>query len=170
MDDSTGRMDDIDEPSGRTKAGTFLASHVEGQTAILSDVTDGEVLTLSSHPDLDAGEVIDATVEAEPPLEATWVVTDVEDRRTIAVECVDLEPTGQIKDAVEDADVGALARLERAGRGEIHGIKVRSGSAEQAAAEIADDTETVARAARLDATRVEIRTDDDVVSVRYLPE
>lgn len=163
-------MDENEHATGRTKEGTFLAAHVDGPTAILSDVTDGEVLTLSAHPDLTSGDVIDGTVEAEPPMEATWRLVDIDRRRTIPVEHVDLDPTGQVREAVEGDAPGTLARIERAGRGEIHAISVEPGTSADAAEDVVADAETVARAARLDVDRVEVRAGDGVVSVRYLPD
>jgi len=41
---------------------------------------------------------------------------------------------------------------------------------DQAAADVVEDQETVARAARLGVERVEVRAADGVVSVRYLPD
>jgi hypothetical protein len=83
---------------------------------------------------------------------------------------VDLEPTAQAKDIADDQPVGELTTQERAGTGELHVLTVPDGEAAATAGEVADDEETVARAGRLGVDRVEIRTAEGVVSVRYLPD
>jgi len=70
----------------------------------------------------------------------------------------------------EGQAVGDLVREERAGTGEIHVLKVPEGTADEAAQDVLEDEATLARAARLDAVRVEVRSADDIVNVRYLPE
>ena len=152
------------------KTGTFLVTHAEAETATLRDVVDSQVITLSENPGVEAGEVIEATVAAEPPMEVTSAVTDLTDRRTIPVERVDLEPTAMAKDVAADQSVGEVTTRERAGEGEVHVLTVAADQTETAAAEIVDDEATVSRAARLGVDRVEIRTETGVVSVRYLPD
>ena len=152
------------------KTGTFLVTHAEAETATLRDVVDSQVITLSENPGVEAGEVIEATVAAEPPMEVTYAVTDLTDRRTIPVERVDLEPTAMAKDVAADQSVGEVTTRERAGEGEIHVLTVEDDGADAAADEIVDDEATVSRAARLGVDRVEIRTETGVVSVRYLPD
>jgi hypothetical protein len=152
------------------KEGTFLVTHADDASLTLRDVADAQVLTLSENPGIEAGTVVDATVEAEPPMEVTYELIEVTDRRTIPVETVDLEPTAQAKELAADQPVGELTTRERAGEGELHVLTVAEGGAEQAAEEVVADEETVARAGRLGADRVEVRTAEGVVSVRYLPD
>ncbi|WP_324665299.1 DUF5812 family protein [Haloarcula sediminis] len=152
------------------KEGTFLVTHADEASVTLRDVVDSQVLTLSENPGLEAGTVIEATLEAEPPMEVTYTVADLAAEREIPVEVVDLEPTAQAKDAAADQPVGELTTRERAGTGEVHVLTVPDGETAATAEEVAADEETVARAGRLGVDRVEIRTADGVVSVRYLPD
>lgn len=152
------------------KEGTFLVTHADDESVTVRDVVDSQVLTLSANPGLEAGVVIEATLEAEPPLEVTYTVADLAAEHDIPVEVVDLEPTAQAKDIAADQPVGELTTRERAGTGEVHVLTVPEGEAVSTAEEVAADEETVARAGRLGVDRVEIRTDEGVVSVRYLPD
>jgi hypothetical protein len=152
------------------KEGTFLVTHADDGSLTLRDVADAQVLTLSANPGIEAGTVIDATVEAEPPMEVTYELVEVEDRREIPVERVDLEPTAQAKELAADQPVGEVTTRERAGEGELHVLTVPEGGTDEAAQEVVDDEATLARAGRLGVDRVEIRTAEGVVSVRYLPD
>jgi len=151
-------------------SGTFVVTHAEAGSAILQDAADSRVHTLESNPDLEAGDVVEATLEAVPPMEATWEVAEIETRRTVAVERAAEPPTKQAREAAADQPVGELTRIERAGTGELHVITVPDEGTEQAVADVLDDEAgLVARAARLGVDRVEVRAADGVVSVRYLP-
>jgi len=152
------------------KEGTFLVTHADDASLTLRDVADTQVLTLSANPGIEAGTVIDATVEAEPPMEVTYELVELADRREIPVEIVDLEPTAQAKELAADQPVGEVTTRERAGEGELHILTVAEDGADEAARAVVDDEETVARAGRLGVDRVEIRTAEGVVSVRYLPD
>lgn len=152
------------------KAGTFLVTHADEASVTVRDVVDAQVLTLSENPGLEAGTVIEATLEAEPPVEVTYAVADLVAEREIPVEVVDLEPTQQAKDLAAAQPVGELTTQERAGTGELHVLTVPDGEEAATAEDVAADEETVARAGRLGVDRVEIRTASSVVSVRYLPD
>lgn len=154
------------------KTGTFLVTAADDASAVLRDVTDGQVHTLSSNPGVEVHDVLEATVSPDPPVEVTWQVTEVADRRSIDVVDSDLSPTRHSLDAAADADVGDLVRTERAGTGEIHVLSVPPDETATAAREVLEDPETIARAARLGVVRVEVRrsVDDGVLSVRYLPD
>ncbi len=154
------------------KTGTFVVTHAEAESAVVRDVETAQVHTLSSNPDLEIHDVLEATVAPEPPLEVTWQLVDVEDRRAIELVDSDLEPTQHAKELAADAEVGDLIQEERAGTGEIHIFCVPAADVEAAATDVLEDEETIARAARLEAVRVEVRqaVDDGVLSVRYLPD
>ena len=154
------------------KTCTFVVTHAEGDSAVVRDVETAQVHTLSSNPGLETRDVVAATIAPDPPLEVTWNVVDVEQRRRVEIVDSDLEPTGQEKALAADAEVGDLIRQERAGTGEIHVLAVPSERIEEAAGDVIEDDETIARAARLEAVRVEVRRsiDDGVLSVRYLPD
>jgi len=150
--------------------GTFLVTHADDASVTLRDVADSQVLTLSENPGIEAGTIVEATVEPEPPMEVTYRLVDLAAEHTIPVEIVSLEPTTQAKSLAADQPVGELTTRERAGEGEIHVLTVPDGQAEATAQEVREDEETVARAGRLGVDRVEIRTATGVVSVRYLPD
>lgn len=152
-----------------TTTGTFLVTEADAESAILRDVEDGQLYTLSTNPDLTAGEVVDATLTAEPPMEVTWSA-EIAERREIPVEQVDLEPTRRSIETSESMATGDLERYERAGEGEVHVLAVPEGGEADAAADVLEDEATVERAARLDAVRVEVRTATGILSVRYLPK
>lgn len=150
------------------KRGTFLVTHADDESAVLRDVVDGQVHTLSSNPDLSIHDVLEATLAPEPPMDVTWTAVEIEARRRVDVGETDLEPTRQARRAAADQPEGELTTIERAGEGEVHVLSVPDPAA--AAADVLEDEGTVERAARLGATRVEVRTAEDMISVRYLPD
>ncbi|WP_254766843.1 DUF5812 family protein [Salinilacihabitans rarus] len=154
------------------KTGTFVVTHAESESAVVRDVDTAQVHTLSSNPGVEVHDVIEATVAPDPPLSVTWKVVEVDERRTIDLVDSDLEPTRQSVEAAGEADVGDLVRTERAGAGEIHVLSLPPAETESAARDVLEDVETVARAARLGAVRVEVRRspEEGVLSVRYLPD
>lgn len=154
------------------KTGTFVVTHAESESAVVRDVETAQVHTLASNPGLEIHDVLEATVAPDPPLEVTWQVVEVADRRRIDLVDSDLEPTQHAKELATDAAVGDLVTEQRAGTGEIHVLSLPESEVESAANDVLEDEETVCRAARLEAVRVEVRrsADDGVLSVRYLPD
>ncbi|ACV47441.1 MULTISPECIES: DUF5812 family protein [Halomicrobium] len=149
------------------KSSTFLVTAADDETATLRDVVDQQVVTLSENPGLAADEVIEATVEPEPPLEVAYQIVELERQWEIPVERSPESPTTLARDiAAEQAD-GEITKRERAGEGEVHVLTVPD--AEAAADDVLDDDATRERAARLGVDRVSVRAGDGVVSVRYLP-
>jgi len=165
------------------KTGTFLVTSVDDEAATLRDVHDGQVITLTSGAipadavvesdvaasRLEAGEVLKATVAPEPPLEVAYQLHAVDSRRTIPVTEHSEPPTTMAREIASEQAEGEVTREERAGEGEIHVLTVPPERTEQAVADVVDDEETVARAARMGVDRVSIRAAEGVVSVRYLP-
>ena len=154
------------------KEGTFLVTAADDDSAVLKDVTDGQVLTLSSNPGVERFDAVVGTVEPDPPLEVSWQLVDVESRRSLSLEASDEPPTADSRAAAAEQPAGELTRRERAGTGEVHVITVPEDEAEteRTADGILEDREaTLARAARLGVNRVEVRTEPGVVSVRYTP-
>ncbi|WP_255170512.1 DUF5812 family protein [Natrononativus amylolyticus] len=150
---------------------TFVVTHAEAESAVVRDVDTAQVHTLSSNPGLEVNDVLEATIAPDPPLEVAWQVVEVDSRRRIELVDSDLEPTTHSKELAAESAVGELTRSERAGTGEIHVLRVPEDEVEAAARDVLEDAETVARAARLEAVRVEVRrSDDGVLSVRYLPD
>lgn len=151
-------------------AGTFVVTYAESASAVLQDVDGGQVHTLSENPGVAAGDVLEATLAPDPPLEVTWRVVDVDRRRSVTVEESPEPPTEQAREIAAGQDVGELTKRERAGEGEFHVLTVPSDEAAAAVEDVVGDEATLARAARMSAvTRVEVRSAPGVVSVRYLP-
>ncbi len=151
------------------KQSTFLVTHADEESAVLRDVHDRQVHTLSDHPRLEAGEILEATLRPDPPMEVAWQPVEIERRWTVPVEESPETPTRQEQDIAADQAVGEVARTERAGDGELHVISVPPGETTDAVADVLDDEATLSRAARLGVSRVEVRSADGVVSVRYMP-
>lgn len=143
--------------------GTFLVTHADGDSAVLRDVAGGRVHTLSTNPGVEAEDVLDATLAPEPPTNVTWRVVEVHDRRSVSVERV-AEPPSERARSLAPADVGDLATADGED-GELHVLRVPD--ADAAASDVTGDETTISRAARLGASRVEVRAGDGVVSVRY---
>jgi len=151
------------------KDGTFLVTHADEASAVLQDVTDSQVHTLAANPGLAVDEVVQATIEPEPPMEVAWQVVALQEQRTIPVERSEEPPTQLARDLAADQAVGEVTTRERAGTGEVHVLTVPSEETDAAAEDVVADSETIARAARLGVDHVEVRAADGVVSVRYLP-
>lgn len=149
--------------------GTYLVTAADADSAVLRDVDTGQVHTIADPPELSEGDVLEATVEPKPPLEVAYTIEAIEDRREISVEQSDMAPTRHAEELAAEAEVGEVVRQERAGKGEVHVLSVESEGVEDAATDVVEDEETVARAARLGMRRVEVRTGDGFISVRYLP-
>lgn len=157
---------------GEETAGVFLVTHADEDSAVLRDVDRAQVHTLADNPGVEAGELIEATVAPEPPLNVAYRVVDVTERRTIAVEASALEPTAQERELAADLAVGEVTRQERTDYGELHVLSVPPGDTERTVEDVVADDATLERAAGMEnVRRVEVRSDDDrgVVSVRYLP-
>jgi hypothetical protein len=152
--------------------GTFVVTHADAESAVLRDVDSGQVHTLGDGHEVEAGDVLTATLAPEPPLEVTMEVVEVTSRRHVTLEASAEPPTTQERDIAAEQGVGELTKRERAGKGEIHVITVPAAETAVAVEDVIDDEETLARAARIpEVTRVEVRSDDEdgIVSVRYLP-
>lgn len=151
------------------KTSTFLVTHAEGDSAVLKDVHDGQVHTLSTNPGVEEADAVEATVAPDPPMNLTWSVIDVEERRNLTTERSEEPPTVHERELAADQEVGEVARTERAGTGEIHVLTVPPEETEDAVEDVLADEGTLSRAARLGISRVEVRSEDGVVSVRYMP-
>jgi hypothetical protein len=152
------------------KTGTFLVTAADDDSAVLRDVDDGQVHTLASNPGLDAGDAVDGTVTAEPPMEVSWRLEAVDRQWAISVERSAEAPTTRSRETAAAQGVGESTRHERAGTGEVHVLTVPESGTDDAVADVLDDeTGLRERAARLGVARVVVRSAPGVVSVRYLP-
>ena len=154
-----------------TKTSTFLVSHADEGAATLTDVHDRQVHALAEQldPPLEQEEIVEATIESSGDIDVAWTVKTVIERKTIPIERSPEPPTVQEQDIAAAQSVGEITRQERAGTGELHVITVPEETTEQAVEDVAEDPETLARAARMGVDRVEIRAEDGVLSVRYMP-
>jgi hypothetical protein len=160
--------DGAEHPDG--KESTFLVTHVESDSAVLKDVHDGQVHTLSSNPGLEVDDAVEATVAPDPPMEVTYRVIEVAERRRLSIEESEEPPTVHERELAAETPTGELAREPRAGVGEIHVLTPPEPDTGDAVADVIEDREaTLSRAARLGVNRVEIRSEPGVVSVRYMP-
>lgn len=147
-------------------------THADEASAVVRDVATAQVHTLAGHPDLVAGEVLEADL-SPGPAGVTWTVEAVEARRTVAVDAVDERPVDAAFDAVADRDAGSAVVLEDEAAGpdatiEVHALPVPVDGTDEAVADVIDDEGTLVRAASLGADAVEVRGADGVVTVRYL--
>lgn len=151
------------------REGRFLVTHVDESSAVLKDVERGQVHTLGENPGVEVDDVIEGTVEPEPPMEVSYRLVDVENRWSLTVEESSEPPTVHEREAAADQPDGEVVQRDRAGSGEIHVLTVPGERTGAAVEDVLDDEATLVRAARLGVERVEVRSEDGVVSVRYLP-
>lgn len=162
-------MTDPDEPADG-KQSTFLVTHAADESAVLKDVHDGQVHTLASNPGVEADDAVEGTVAPDPPMEVSWQLIEIDERRPLSIETSEEPPTVRERELAAEQAVGDLTKESRAGTGEYHVISVPDDETDTAVDDVYEDRETtLARAARLGVTRVEIRSEPGIVSVRYLP-
>ncbi|WP_101294982.1 DUF5812 family protein [Halegenticoccus soli] len=162
--------DEVNADGATEKDGTFLVTAADEGSAVLKDVTDGQVHALSSNPGVERHDAVEGVVASDPPLNVSWRLVEIRERRALSVEESAESPTATTKGIAAERDAGDLTRRPRAGTGEIHVITVPEGTTERAVRDVLDDEEgLLARAARLGVSRVEIRSAPGVVSVRYMP-
>jgi len=162
-------LDGDDEPE--TSAGTFYVKYAQESAVTLHEVNTAQICTLIENPGFETHDIIEATLIAQPPMQVSYLVQDLEAHYSIPIETSPERPTQQVRGVAGDIDVGEAVAIEREGEGEIHILRVDPEDTEQTAEELDDDEMTYKNAARYGAERVEIRTDEDdgVVSIRYLP-
>lgn len=148
------------------KTATFYVLRADAETAVLQDVAAGQIHALAHNPGVEAGDVVEATIEAVPPVEAAWEVLEMDDPYVIPVEAVSDPPSERARAAAPD-EAGDLAQLDLDGT-VLHALRVEEGGASAAVSDVVADEATVARAARLGADRVEVRGEGALVSVRYV--
>ena len=159
-----------DESTADPKTSTFLVTHADDDSAVLKDVHDGQVHTLASNPGVEVDDAIEGTVAPDPPMEVSWQLTDIDERRSLSIAESEEPPTAREQELAADQPVGELTTEPRAGTGELHVLTVPEADTVDAVDDVLDDRETtLSRAARLGVNRVEIRSAPGVVSVRYLP-
>ncbi|TQQ80664.1 DUF5812 family protein [Halonotius roseus] len=159
-----------DESTADPKESTFLVTHADDESAVLKDVHDGQVHTLASNPGVEVDDAIEGTVAPDPPMEVSWQLTEIDERRSLSIAESEEPPTAREQELAADQPVGELTTEPRAGTGELHVLTVPEDDTATAVDDVLEDREaTLSRAARLGVNRVEIRSAPGVVSVRYLP-
>lgn len=149
--------------------GRFVVTHADEASAVLKDVDRGGVHTLGDNPGVDPEEVIEGTLEPEPPMAVTYRIAEIEARRQLSIDESPEPPTRQERRLAAEQGVGEVTRRERAGTGELHILTVPEEETEAAIEDVLTDEATLARAARIGVGRVEVRSEPGVVSVRYMP-
>ncbi|WP_277554977.1 DUF5812 family protein [Halobaculum limi] len=168
--DATGGDAGPADTSDGEKEGTFLVTHADDGSAVLRDIASGQVHTLSSNPGVAEGNAVEGVVAPDPPMNVSWQLVEVHERREITIERSEEPPTQQSLDIAADQAVGDLTRRDRAGTGELHVITVPEDQTDQAVDDVlADEDTSRTRAARLGVRRVEVRSAPGVVVVRYMP-
>ena len=162
-------LDGDDEPE--TSAGTFYVKYAQESAVTLHEVNTAQICTLIENPGFENHDIVEATLVAQPPMQVSYLVQDLEAHYSIPIETSPEPPTQQVRGVAGDIDVGEAVAIEREGEGEIHILRVNPEDTERTAEELDEDEMTYKNAARYGAKRVEIRTDEDdgVVSIRYLP-
>lgn len=162
-------LDQGDEPE--TSAGTFYVKYAQESAVTLHEVNTAQICTLIENPGFETHDIIEATLVAQPPMQVSYLVQELENHYSVPVETSPEPPTQQVRGIASDIDVGEAVAIEREGEGEIHILRVDPEETERIAEELDDDEMTYKNAARYGVERVEIRTDEDdgVVSIRYLP-
>ena len=149
------------------KSGTFLVANADDDSAVLSDVADGQVHPMGVNPGFEEGEVAAATIAPEGPLGVTWYPVEVAERWRPRIEAVDEPPGERARELADDPESGRLSRVPLED-GELHVVAVEAGRTDEAVEDVLADATTRRIAARLGARRVEVRGAAGVVGVRYL--
>jgi hypothetical protein len=150
------------------KTGTFVVTAAEEESAVLRSVSDSQVHTLEENPGVSEDTILEATIASKPPMDVVWTVESIEATRTIDVAVVDEGPTEASRTVAADLDEDSVSVHHGIEDGEVHVLAVPADRIEETVASIRADLETVVRAARLGAGRVEIRKGSGIVAVRYL--
>lgn len=148
--------------------GTFLVTHTDDDSGILQDIHSRQVYPLAECDSLAEGELIEGTITPQPPLEVAWQIEHVTRQYAVDIVVQSDSPSDQAVDLAGRTEPGDLAREPLASGGELHVLVVDPDQVDEAIDDVRDDLETVARAARLGADRVELRAGDGFLSVRYL--
>lgn len=175
-EDTDGTSVQLDAPVGEqpsepeTASGTFYVKYATDVSVTLHEVNTGQIFTLIENPGVENHDIVEATLEAQPPMEVSYLVDELETIYTVPVETSPEPPTRQVEQIADEMDEMEAAAIDREGEGEIHILRVASDNVEQTAEELHEDEMTYKNAARYGVNRVEIRTDESgIVSVRYLP-
>jgi hypothetical protein len=172
-DNSTGltgpMAEEPEEPE--TRSGVYYVKYAEDRAVTLHNIETTEICTLAENPGLEAHEIIEATLIAQPPMEVSYLIKDLEDHYTIDVETSPEPPTAQVMDIADQMDEDEVIAIEREGNGEIHILKIAPDDVERIAHSLDDDEKPYKNAVDVGVDRVEVRSEaeEGIVSIRYLP-
>jgi hypothetical protein len=172
-DNSTGltgpMAEEPEEPE--TRSGVYYVKYAEDRAVTLHNIETAEICTLVENPGLEAHEIIEATLIAQPPMEVSYLIKDLDDHYTIDVETSPEPPTARVMDIADQMDEDGVVAIEREGNGEIHILKVAPDDVERIANSLDDDEKPYKNAVDVGVDYVEVRSDADegVISIRYLP-
>lgn len=153
-----------------TATGSFYVKHATDTSATLQDIDTAQIFTLAENPGFEAHEIVEASLVAQPPMELSYLVDELETSYTVPVETSPEPPTRQVQETAAEMHPTEAVVIEREGEGEIHVLRVDPDAVTQTTEELYEDETTHKNAARHGVERVEIRTDESgIVSVRYLP-
>lgn len=160
--------EDTTEPE--TATGTFYVKYATDSSVTLHEVDTSQIFTLIENPGFENHDIVEASLVAQPPMEVSYLIDELESHYSIPVETSPEPPTGQIQELAADMDEMEAVAIDREGEGEIHVLRVAPDNVERTAEELHEDEMTYKNAARYGVGRVEIRTDESgIVSIRYLP-
>jgi hypothetical protein len=164
----------VSEDSGEpeTAYGTFYVKYAEDTALTLHEVETGQIFTVIENPGIETHEIIEASLIAQPPMQVSYLIDDLDAQYSIAVEVSEEAPTQTVRELAGELDTGESLPINRKGKGEIHILRVDPDEVERIVEELPEDELTHKNAARYDdVDRVEIRSDAEMglVSVRYLP-
>ena len=160
-----------DDGGPETATGTFYVKAAEDVAVILHEVDSTQIFTLIENPGFEVHDIVEASLVAQPPMEVSYLIDELEAHYTIPIETSPEPPTQRNREIGSELDPMEAVAVEREGEGEIHLLRTEDDAVERTADELHDDEMTYKNAARLGVNRVEIRTDEDegLVSIRYLP-
>lgn len=170
-DDGTGESMFDEDYDPERASGLFYVKHVEEESVTFHEVNSGQIFTILGNPGLERHEVVEADLVAQPPMEVSYLVEEIDSQRMIPVEESPEQPTQHVQEVAAEMEAGQATAIDRAGEGEIHILRVETDTVDRTVEELHDDEMTYKNAARYGIDRVEIRSDEaaGTVSIRYLP-
>jgi len=157
--------------AARTRVtGRFVVTAADAESLMVRGVDSAQVLTVTDPTDLDRWTVFDATLEHADTLGLTMRATSIDHQFMVQIDDQEERPTSRSRSVVTSLDAGASTFLPRQDAGGTDVIALADADHVAARRTMAADVEPVVmRAARLDVSRVELRSAPGILSVRYLP-
>jgi len=77
---------------------------------VLKDVHDGQVHTLASNPGVETDDAVEGTVAPDPPMEVSWQLVAIDERRPLGIETSEEPPTARECELAAEQPVGDLTK------------------------------------------------------------